>query len=182
MNKVKVASSSCRIIDVLSQRPMPLFVWYLPTPWFDLVEIWWASASLHVLPLPQIPKRFNNEFKNCKPPKFKSKGYHTNLMFHFFTSTQQLHEIKLLMQDLHSLPSFPFPLHNYFHVFLVISYLSSHTKNTLNSLGKNLMCEPKKIPTPSRSPPLSRKWTSCLGQWEWRGILFLLPHSIIWLS
>jgi len=47
------------------------------------------------------------------------------------------------MQDVHFPTSFPFLLHNYSHVFLVMFYLSSHTKNIPNSHRKNYVNEPK---------------------------------------
>lgn len=139
-----------RLLMCCRKDPPPFLTWYLPTTWSNLVEILWASAPFHVLLLPQVPKRFNKGLIICKPPKLRSKGYHTNLMFHF-TSIQQLHEKYFLMWDVHSFPSFPFPLHNYSHVFLVMFYLFSYTRASQILMEKTKWMNPR-ISNPFNEP------------------------------
>ncbi len=160
--------------------PCPFLTWYLPTPWSNLVEILWTSAPFHVLLLSQVPKRSNKGLKNYRPPKLRFKGYCTNLMFHL-TSIQQLHKKYFLIKDVHFFPSFPFPLHNYSHVFLAmfnLFFLHEHHKFSWKKLSEWA----QEFPTPPMSPPLSQEWTSYFGQWEWRGIISLLSPQINWLS
>ncbi len=58
---------------------------------------------------------------------------------------------------MHSLPSFPFPLHNYFHVFLTIFTLFFHIKNIPNFHGKKIKWMSPRIFQPLQEAPLFLK-------------------------
>ncbi len=81
-----------------------------------------------------------------------------------------------------SIPSHHFPF--LFIITLMSSWLCF--TSLLTPKTSQILMEKTKwaqeFPTPLRSPSFSQKWTSCLGQWDWRGILSLLLIPINWLS